>query len=186
METNRRGLHGVPQGPPHTLRLGQDHRQISLRGRGLGRGRTHEEEDEKGEQAEHNKEEPNQAETQGRAEDQERNLKPNLVEIQSAIAEAAATCGRPKRRGDTKLAQDHPAMTDLTEAMTLRSMATHPLARFALNRRVAKCRAIVRKFIKAARAEFVLNNPRIQRRRPVAQQRIRALQGEDGGSRGHI
>ncbi len=96
--------------------------------------------------------EQSQAETQGRAEDQERNLKPNLVEIQAAGAVAAAAGGRPKRRGNTKLALDHPAMIDLTEATILRSMAAHQLERFAFNRRVAKCGSIVRRLVKTAQA----------------------------------
>ena len=95
-----------------------------------------------------NKEEKRLAESQGRIEDQERNLKPNILEIQKAIADAAALCGRPDKRFLTKLARDHPAVSDLTEARALRSMAPHPLARFALNKRVTKCRAKARAVLK--------------------------------------
>ena len=91
-----------------------------------------------------NNEEIRQAEDQGRMEDQERSLKPNILEIQHAIADAAAKCGRPKKRMGSKLAKNHPAMIELMEAMTLRSMAAHPLARFDLNKRVCSCRIKVR------------------------------------------
>ena len=57
-------------------------------------------------------------------------------------------------------------------------MATHPLERFALNKRVATCTAIVRRLVKIVQAEYVLNNPRIPRRRPIANQRVRALHGD--------
>ena len=82
----------------------------------------------------------------------------------------------------TKLAHDHPAMSDLTEALALRSMAAHPLARFALNKRVTKCRAKVRTSVNIAQAEFVLNNPIMPRRRLVVQHRIRALKGTEEGA----
>ncbi len=49
-----------------------------------------------------NEEEQNEAETQGRTEDQERSLKPNLIEIHGAIAAAAASSGSARRKGETE------------------------------------------------------------------------------------
>ena len=91
-------------------------------------------------------------------------------------------CGRPEKKLGTKLQHDHPAMCDLSEALRLRSMCADPLARFALNNRVSKCRATVRALLKIAQAEIVLNNPRMPRRRLVAQHRIRALRGTEEGA----
>ena len=113
---------------------------------------------------------------------EERSLKPSILEIQYAIADAAAKCGRPKKRMGSKLAKNHPVMIELMEAMTLRSMAAHPLARYDLNKRVCSCRIKVRTLELIAQAELILNNPRMPRRRPVAQQRIRSLRGTEEGA----
>ena len=134
------------------------------------------------EQEEENTEEQLHAEAQCKIEDQERNLKANIFEIQKAIADAAALCGRPKRRTLTKLEHDHPAMCDLAEALTLRSMSMHPLAGLALSNRVVQCIARLRTLASVAQAEFVFNNPRMPRRRIVAQHRIRALRGTEEGA----
>ena len=127
----------------------------------------------------HTEEEKRLAETQGRIEDHERNLKPCVHELQTAIGGAAEMCGRPKNRAGTKLPRDHPAMRDLDEAMALRSLAHDPIERFALNKRVTKCRSLVRTLIKVAQAEIVLNNPRVPRRKVVAQHRVRTLRGTE-------
>ena len=91
-------------------------------------------------------------------------------------------CGRPRKRLGAKLQHDHPAMCDLSEALRPRNMCADPLARFALNNRVNTCRAKVRALVKIAQAEIVLSNPRMPRRRIVAQHRIRALRGTEEGA----
>ena len=75
--------------------------------------------------------------------------------------------------------RDHPAMRDLDEALALRSLAHEPIERFALNKRVTRCRGIVRSLIKVAQAEIVLNNPRMPRRKVVVQHRVRTLRSNE-------
>ena len=70
---------------------------------------------------------------------------------------------------------------ELNIALGERSLEYDGLTRFILNRRVSRCRDKVRKSTAMARAEFVLNNPRLPRQKS-AQQRTRALRGLEEGA----
>ena len=90
---------------------------------------------------------------------------PTILEIQTTIAEVAATCGRPPKRFSKRLSKDNEAVIMLEEAIAERSMSTDGLERFYLNRRVERCRRKVRRLTATANAEFIINNPRMPRRR---------------------
>ena len=68
--------------------------------------------------------------------DRETSVMPNILEIQMAIANVAASCGRPPKRFSTELQGDHEAVQELEEAMAERTMTTDGLERFFLSRRV--------------------------------------------------
>ena len=108
---------------------------------------------------------------------------PDIPETQTAIAEVATTCGRPPKRFSTKLKSDNEAVIQLEEAMADRSMSTDGLERSFSNRRVGRCRRRVRRLTAIANAEFIINNPRMPRRRTKGtQQRSRALRGTEEGT----
>jgi hypothetical protein len=97
--------------------------------------------------------------------DKETSTMPTILEIQTTIAEVAATCGRPPKRFSKRLSKDNEAVIMLEEAIAERSMSTDGLERFYLNRRVERCRRKVRRLTATANAEFIINNPRMPRRR---------------------
>ncbi len=65
---------------------------------------------------------------------------PNVLEIQTAIAEAGRHCGKPRRSFASKLPDYHPAVRDLEQAMANRSLENDYLAKFLWNREVFRCR----------------------------------------------
>ncbi len=83
--------------------------------------------------------------------------------MQEAISQAATSCGAPMRRATTRLSAEHPAQCELDLALSERSLEHDPYTRFLLDRLVKRCRDRVRRTTAIARAEFVLNNPRIPR-----------------------
>ena len=64
--------------------------------------------------------------------DKETSCMPNILEIQTAIASVAASCGRPPRRVSTKLKWDHEAVRELDEVTAERSMTTDVYTRILL------------------------------------------------------
>ena len=77
---------------------------------------------------------------------------PNILEMQTAIAQVAAACGGPPKRTSTRLPLDHPANVELGMPLSERSLDYDGLTRFILNRRVSRCRNKARKLTATARA----------------------------------
>ncbi len=106
---------------------------------------------------------------------------PNILELQSAIAEAARICGKPRGRHTHKLASDHRAQVALEDAISRRSLEPNHIARFILQRTVFRRRRNVKALTGIAQAAFFLNNPRTPGRKTTGKQLIRGLQSPDPG-----
>ena len=107
--------------------------------------------------------------------EEENKAGPNILELQSAIAAAAKTSGKPRPRFTHKLPRNHPDKLLLEDTISQRSLEHNHFARYLMNRAVYRLRRRIRTLEGIAQAEYFLTNPRAPRPKKRGQQTIRGL-----------